>query len=78
MDLLLRIYWLENRVTVNRNFLDKNNKSRPVSLDADVVDMFWFPDIYIRQMKNMKLMEMFYKLRSMKLFNTGQVVFKMS
>lgn len=65
LDVFLHVYWNDPRIRI----LD--NTSSQVELTWDKDPKFWIPDLYIRQLREMKVLTLFQDIASIRLYNNS-------
>lgn len=67
MDVFLQLYWEDPRIRVINNKLDQ------IELTWDQKHKFWIPDLYIRQLREMKVLSIFQEMAAIRLYNNNTI-----
>jgi len=64
LDVFLHVYWDDARIRI----LDNTSQ---VELTWDKDPKFWIPDLYIRQLREMKVLTLFQDIASIRLYSNS-------
>lgn len=64
LDVFLHVYWDDLRIRILGN-------ASQVELTWDKDPKFWIPDLYIRQLREMKVLTLFQEIASIRLYNNS-------
>lgn len=64
LDVFLHVYWEDPRIWILGN-------ASQVELTWDKDPKFWIPDLYIRQLREMKVLTLFQDLASIRLYDNS-------
>ncbi|XKL61113.1 hypothetical protein PGB90_008170 [Kerria lacca] len=67
LDVFLQLYWEDPRIRVINNKLDQ------IELTWDQKHKFWIPDLYIRQLREMKVLSIFQEMAAIRLYNNNTI-----
>lgn len=68
MEVFLRVYWEDPRIEIRGN-----ESSDHLELTWEKEPKFWIPDVYIRQLREMKILSLFQEMASVRLYRNHTV-----
>lgn len=69
-DVFLQVIWEDKRVHHKNNSTDQ----RYIELKVEERHKLWVPDLYIRQLREMKVLTLFEEISSLRLYNNSTMV----
>lgn len=68
-DVFLQVVWLDNRIKPS-NILGHKNY---IELTVDQRNAIWVPDLYIRQLREMKVLKVFEEISSLRIYENSTI-----
>lgn len=65
LDVFLQLYWQDQRIRII------DNKTQMIELTWDKEQKFWIPDLYIRQLREMKVLSVFQDMAAIRLYRNS-------
>ena len=74
LEASLRLYWKETRVKLVEKFLEGKDSHGPyITLNPNIANSFWMPDIYIDKAKTVRKPEFFIQPAYLRLYNDSLI-----
>ncbi|XP_024081563.1 glycine receptor subunit alpha-2-like isoform X2 [Cimex lectularius] len=64
LEVFLQVYWEDHRINITEDLLDLDH----LELTWEKEQKFWVPDLYIRQLRDMKVLSLFQEMTSVRLY----------
>jgi hypothetical protein len=68
LDVFMNVYWEDLRVFIDD---DVNKSDEYVEITWEDRNKFWIPDLYIRQLRDMKVLSLFQEMTSIRLYRNN-------
>lgn len=67
--MFLQVVWLDNRIKLSSDLRHKNY----IELTVDQRNAIWVPDLYIRQLREMKVLKVFEEISSLRIYENSTI-----
>ncbi|KAF6206473.1 hypothetical protein GE061_017706 [Apolygus lucorum] len=65
LEVFLQVYWEDTRINITEELADTEDH---LELTWDKEQKFWIPDLYIRQLRDMKVLSLFQEMTSVRIY----------
>jgi hypothetical protein len=68
LDVFMNVYWEDERVFIDN---EVNKSDEYVEITWEDRNKIWIPDLYIRQLRDMKVLSLFQEMTSIRLYRNN-------